>query len=113
MIGCQPFRHQLAVVARGFGQNLLLTSKEDATHEVSHLCGNARCFNPEHVVVESKALNRKRWACGGAWVVKASDGSVYNPCLHGTEEHRTRCLLPTFHMDAGKYYSNTTTTGPQ
>jgi len=34
LIGVQPFRHQLAVVAAGLGQNLLKTSKYGGTHEV-------------------------------------------------------------------------------
>jgi hypothetical protein len=38
-------------------------------------------------------MNRKRWACGGVYEVVCGHGSVYNPCLHGAEEHRRRCLV--------------------
>jgi hypothetical protein len=55
-IGCQSFRHQLAVVAAGCGQDLWRTSRREATQEVSHLCLNSRCFNPKHVIVESRVL---------------------------------------------------------
>lgn len=110
-LGIQPFLHQLAVVASGNGQNLLRTSASNGTDEVSHLCHNSGCFNPDHVVVESKELNRARWACGGAFIVKATDGSVYHPCVHGAVEHRRSCLLPTFRMERGSYYVNTKT-GP-
>lgn len=105
-IGCQPFRHQLAVVAAGFGQNLLRTSAPDGTDEVSHLCLNPRCFNPDHVIVESKEINRKRWSCGGAWAVRAADGTVYYPCPHGGEEHGRQCLLPRSQLQAHRYYEN-------
>lgn len=106
-IGCQPFRHQLAAVASGQGDSLLRTSGPEAADEVSHLCLNARCFNPDHVLVESKEMNRKRWACGGSWVVRVSDGSVYHPCPHGQEEHRRECLLPRFDIVSRGYYQNT------
>lgn len=106
VIGCQPFRHQLAVVAAGYGQNLLRTSGRDATDEVSHLCHNPRCFNPDHVLVESKIMNRKRWACGGAWIIRTSDGTVYHPCPHGRQEHMRQCLLPRATLLAGQFYEN-------
>ena len=107
-IDCQPFRHQLAVVASGLGQNLLCTSAPNGTDEVSHLCHNHRCFNPDHVLVESKDMNRKRWACVGAWVIKCdADGTIYHPCCHGEEEHRRRCILPRIELEPHKYYQNT------
>lgn len=31
--------------------------------DVSHLCGNARCFNPDHLLIESKANNQRRKNC--------------------------------------------------
>ncbi|RWQ91516.1 zinc-binding loop region of homing endonuclease, partial [Paecilomyces variotii] len=64
-INVQPFRYQLAVVASGYGQNLLLTSDQNATHEMSHLCHNHGCFNPHHVCVEPLEINRKRGGCVG------------------------------------------------
>src|SRR5215471_2946554 len=107
-INCQPFRHQLAVVASGLGQNLLRTSAPNGTDEVSHLCHNHRCFNPDHILVESKDTNRKRWGCVGAWIIKcAVDGTIYHPCRHGEGEQRRKCILPRIELEAHKYYQNT------
>lgn len=106
-IGVQPYRHQLAVVAAGLGQNLVRTTRDNSTDEVSHLCGNHRCFNPDHIVVEPREMNRKRWACGGAWIVRTADGTVYNPCPHRAEPPWRECILPRRHLPAaGGYYQN-------
>ncbi|KAJ5577370.1 zinc-binding loop region of homing endonuclease [Penicillium hispanicum] len=106
-IGVQPYRHQLAIVAAGLGQNLVRTTRDNSTDEVSHLCGNHRCFNPDHVVVEPKAMNRQRWACGGAWIVRTADGTVYNPCPHRAEAPWRECILPRRQLPAaGGYYQN-------
>lgn len=113
-IGCQPFRHQLGVVAAGLGQNLLRTTGADATDDVSHLCHNHRCFNPDHLVVESKGMNQRRGVCVGQYMVKIrSDGTIYNPCTHDREEHYVACILPRVEFNvAGGYYQNSPQ-GPQ
>lgn len=111
-IGTQPFRHQLAVVADGYGQNLLRTTGAAAPDEVSHLCLNSRCFNPDHVIVEPKAMNRKRWACGGAWAVRTMDGTVYNPCPHRAEEPWRQCMLPTMELARRQGYYENSAIGP-
>jgi hypothetical protein len=113
MIGCQPFRHQLAVVAAGLGQNLLRTSGKMATDDVSHLCHNHRCFNPDHVIVESKGMNQRRGTCVGQWIVKfRGSGTIYNPCVHDGEEHRRGCLLPRMELLNGQSYYQNSGSGP-
>lgn len=106
-IGQQPFCHQLAVVAGGYGNLLITTVKVgglDVKHEVSHLCHNKSCCNPDHVVVESQALNHARQTCHGQFIIQCSDGAVYNPCPHGFEEGRRECLLPMRKLQRGRYH---------
>ncbi|RHZ54592.1 hypothetical protein CDV55_101040 [Aspergillus turcosus] len=37
-----------------------------------HTTSSTECFNPKHVTVESREMNRKRWACRGAYEVSLS-----------------------------------------
>lgn len=104
LIGCQPFIHQLAVVAGGRGVQLLNTSGPHATHEVSHLCHEGRCFNPAHVVVETEGLNSARRSCVGAYFVTHPDGTAWHPCPHGLAEHYKRCLLRRLRLEPGRYH---------
>lgn len=104
-IGFSLYRHQLAAVAAREGNFLVRTSKYGGTDEVSHLCLNTRYFNPDHMIIESKELNRKRWGCVGAWVTRqASDGTIYHPCPHGTEERKEVCLLPKRYLQEKGWY---------
>jgi len=116
-LNVQPFSHQLAAVAAGFGAELRMASKtaggakNAGDLDISHLCHNGRCFNPDHVVVESHGLNDKRNECTAASAVRfvGRDGSsaVYHPCQHGRQERMRVCLLPEVRIDAGAYYQAT------
>lgn len=111
-IGSQPFRHQLAVVARGEGADLLRTV-DGGGYEVSHGCNNGRCFNPDHLWVEPKAVNQARKGCVGAWIVRFWDGTIYHPCPHIHLGPRRHCLLPRRELPQGRaYYQNTADQGP-
>jgi hypothetical protein len=49
--------------------------KDDIT--ISHLCGTRNCCNPEHLVLESKAINDERTHCHfGLKHAKASKGQI-------------------------------------
>lgn len=105
LIGCQPWLHQLAVIAGGRGACLLNTT--DGSHEVSHRCHNARCFNPDHVVVETSTLNHLRSSCRGAYILEcACCGTVFNPCRHACSEHHLECILPRRVLEGGRYHIN-------
>ena len=78
-IGVQPFRHQLAIVARGDGEDLLHTVPGGTC--LSHGCHNGRCFNPDHLWVEKTEVNQARKSCVGAYIIR-SDGTIYHPCPH-------------------------------
>jgi len=79
---------------------------------VSHLCGVRKCFNPEHLVAESQAVNNSRNSCPGlkyicAHGVNLSDGAcVHSPPCRMVK--RLKCpyemdgvLPPESHIDAG------------
>lgn len=103
LVGAQVFIHQLAVVAKG-GANYLRSASVGGPNEVSHLCHTPGCFNPDHVMVEARALNKSRAMCQGHFIYELDDGTVINPCRHGSEGWHKRCILPTRHVGAGKYY---------
>ncbi|KAK9240565.1 zinc-binding loop region of homing endonuclease-domain-containing protein, partial [Lipomyces kononenkoae] len=63
---------------------------------ISHLCHNRTCFNPEHLVVESRSNNMRRQACNGHKVLVGDDFS-YHPCSHGSVEKMRKCILPVEH----------------
>lgn len=116
LIGCQPWLHQLAIVAKGQGVQLTLTAGENHTHEVSHLCHTPGCFNPEHVVVELRAENAARNSCKGHVVVRAPDGTVINPCWHWRSGVRMPCLLPVVHLPrdgGGRHFDRVGTGGEE
>lgn len=113
-IGCQPSLHQVAVIAAGQGMNLRVASTH-GTHHVSHLCHNTKCFSPDHVVVESAALNQRRKVCNGRFVSRVFGERdpvtrerevvhMLHPCPHGHEEHMRFCILPLERMWVGVYF---------
>lgn len=98
-IGANAFRHHLAVVASGAGQDLVHTVKGTGGFEVSHLCNNGRCFNPAHVRVETQAQNEARKQCVANTVIVLQDGTVLHPCTHA-QGGNPRCILPRWRMPA-------------
>jgi hypothetical protein len=92
-IGTQPYIHQLAMVASGRRAAQLSLATHNADYEVSHLCSENKCFNPEHVVVESRHLNGLRRTCQCHRIVDVL-GNIVNPCRHGDVEHQVKCILP-------------------
>jgi hypothetical protein len=98
-IGVQPFAHQLAVVASGRGYMLNAVAQPDHRFNVSHLCHNPGCFNPQHCVVEESSVNRLRNQCQASVILELPDGTVYNPCPHwNMGSRRMACILPTVNL---------------
>ena len=59
----QHFVHRLAVLAWGTEQDIERMIRRRIAGEdweVSHLCGNPTCFNPDHIKVESHSQNEQR-----------------------------------------------------
>jgi|266.fasta.fasta_contig_123_22818_length_871_multi_2_in_0_out_1_1 hypothetical protein len=54
--------------------------------DASHLCKNARCFRPSHLVLESRSQNLDRKSCHG-YVVDRKSGVVIRTC-----QHEPRCI---------------------
>lgn len=58
--------------------------RPDVWHEGSHICGNARCINPEHLVWEPRDINVSRELCHNHKYASARKG----PCTH-----TPRCIV--------------------
>ncbi|KAL8686571.1 MAG: hypothetical protein Q9224_005409 [Gallowayella concinna] len=93
----QIWLHQLALIGAGRHLELKATLYEDAkkpaAYQVSHLCHNGRCFNPEHLIVELGTENKERSSCQGHYIVKHG-AMTWHPCAHHMGTARRRCLLP-------------------
>ncbi len=100
-IGVSPWAHQLAAVAAGQGSQLPLTTKGE--YHVSHLCHNAGCINPDHVIIEPAWINEFRKFCAKAWAVRFPDGSFLDPCRCHVDGS-PRCLIPTWYKPDGAAY---------
>lgn len=90
-VGIQVYIHQLAIVASGNAGALRLCGQHQ-DFEASHLCGRRGCFNPDHLVVETKGLNKRRQLCQGKRILKVR-GVTIHPCTHGQEENMRLCIL--------------------
>ena len=56
------YLHQLAVIASG-RKDQLQDARHGGVNECSHLCRNPSCFNPAHIWVEPKEINKQRNFC--------------------------------------------------
>lgn len=114
--------HRTAVIAAGRGRQLASATGKWGSHQVSHLCHNKGCFNPDHVVVETTALNnvssyldlithliprQARNTCQGA-IITMTGGGAFHPCIHGQSEHYRTCILRTVHLAGNRYVQNST-----
>ncbi|KAM3502999.1 hypothetical protein MY10362_004480 [Beauveria mimosiformis] len=75
----QSYYHHLAVVAKREGATLLLVlpGRKDSNgiaYEVSHLCHNGQCFNPDHCVVEPQHENHRRNECQNRYILNLPGG---------------------------------------
>ena len=78
--------HHLALIAAGRVGEL-----KGSPYQVSHLCHQPTCFNPEHLVVETREENLARNRCiGWTWLTcPCPCGVKFNPCTH-----IPKCILP-------------------
>ncbi|KAK9371928.1 zinc-binding loop region of homing endonuclease-domain-containing protein [Lipomyces chichibuensis] len=98
-----PFLHQIALIATD-RRGQLTATLGSRRYDVSHLCHNARCFNPEHLIVESSRHNQERRTCNGHKII-VHEGLIYHPCSHGRVEAMHKCILPVVHLQDG-YHVN-------
>ncbi|KAK9348037.1 hypothetical protein V1522DRAFT_347391, partial [Lipomyces starkeyi] len=73
-----------ALIATILRDQLTATLRSNIYHR-SHLFYNGKCFNPEHLVVESSRNNKKRNSCHGHKII-VHKGLTYHPCSHGRVE---------------------------
>lgn len=68
----------------------------DQSLEISHLCPNKNCANPEHFCAEDSFTNKTRWGCP---VVIYINGQEYSCC-----KHNPKCIPgPDNRVDAPSY----------
>lgn len=81
------YLHHLALIAVGRSSEL------EANKHVSHLCGESRCYNPEHLCVETPTENANRKSCSAVktFIKCPCCEHKFNPCQHGPP----RCILFT------------------
>lgn len=101
----KAYLHHLAIIGKDDLERLSWCTQENSIFQVSHLCHNPRCFNPDHLVVEESARNRARNICQHHEVVKFA-GFSYHPCPHDAGGVHPKCILPTRRFDAPGAYSN-------
>lgn len=88
------YLHQVALIGKNDLERLSWCTQANSIFQVSHLCHNPRCFNPNHLVVEESALNKARNICQHHEVI-IYGGMRYNPCPHGGHHGANpRCILP-------------------
>nr|BAE96720.1 putative homing endonuclease [Cordyceps javanica] len=83
----QVYYHHMAVVAKREGNTLLLVfpGRHDSNgyaYEVSHLCHNRQCFNPDHCVVEPRHENHRRNECHNRCIINIAGGKRIDLCPH-------------------------------
>ncbi|KAK9311663.1 zinc-binding loop region of homing endonuclease-domain-containing protein [Lipomyces starkeyi] len=70
----RPLMYQIAFITTNRGDELKTTLGR-SSYDVSHLCHDSKCFNPDHLVVESKKNNLRRRVCNGHKVIIYGDFS--------------------------------------
>ncbi|KAK5988591.1 hypothetical protein PT974_10077 [Cladobotryum mycophilum] len=111
-LGVMAFAHQVGIVGNGDGRKLRLTTK--GQYQVSHLYHNTGCFNPRHLVVETKEDNKARNTCHNAFIIVTPDGTSIDPWVHWQLQVRRRCILRTRQLKPahGGHHFDRTTDGP-
>lgn len=54
---------------------------------LSHLCGDSRCFNVDHLWVESPVVNNSRKGCGRTVTCPCPCGHTFTVC-----DHKPQCI---------------------
>jgi len=99
------YLHHLAVLAKtnedgkAMLQGVYASSSLDGNQalEVSHLCHNTKCVNPDHLTVETKAANLGRSSCKNQKRVHFGQKG-YDPCDHRKAPTYKSCILPVVHI---------------
>ncbi len=78
------------------------------TYDISHLCHNQGCSNPDHILVEDSKDNYERNSCHTKfrYEVQGLGGLIaINPCVHRAllKSHK-ECILPLMQIENPGYY---------
>jgi hypothetical protein len=61
------------------GEDYFWLDYKGNSYQVSHLCGDSRCFDPYHVVIEGQGINIRRNWC----INRSRLGDSEHACPHG------------------------------
>jgi hypothetical protein len=103
------YLHHLALIADGRRDKLEWCTQANSIFQVSHLCHNGGCFNPQHLEVEESQRNRSRNSCQGHEAIEYSGKGFlkYHPCPHaGAIGQYPKCILPVRHITEPGSYRN-------
>lgn len=110
-VSFQPYLHQLVLLTAGRRGELEQTLAENNAHlqqddkrEISHLCHNGGCTNPDHLIIEGHADNLRRNSCQGHFILHHGY-MTYHPCTHRELSARMQCILPSLQLQDG-YHQN-------
>lgn len=100
------YYYQIALVAVGKREEVLKSEPKAGKKGlgVSHLCLRSDCFESEHLVVETGALNQLRERCTNGYGILCGCGAKYSMCDHRHSESAQPCLRPTLKGEQGKYH---------
>jgi hypothetical protein len=68
---------------------IAVTILKKTTYKCSHLCHYTQCFNSEHLVVETRNMNKNQMMCAGQMKLKCECGKIISLCKHSPP-----CILP-------------------
>ncbi len=64
-----------------------------AGDEISHLCHNTVCINPNHLITESVAANKSRNGCAGYGLCRCRNSNPHAPHMVSMCKHTPRCMV--------------------
>lgn len=103
------YLHHLALIADNRRDELEWCTQANNLFQVSHLCHNGGCFNPEHLRVEESDRNKARNSCQGHEIIEYSGWGPmrYHPCPHGgAMKEFYKCVLPVRSITEPGSYGN-------
>jgi len=83
----EPYLHVVAFLSdcREIDRKRILNEWDEAADDpaqISHLCHNKACFNPDHLVNEGGDANNDRNMCKKLKIIICECGRHHNPCPH-------------------------------
>ncbi|KAK9368388.1 zinc-binding loop region of homing endonuclease-domain-containing protein [Lipomyces kononenkoae] len=91
-LNVKPNLSHLSLIANNRMAELKRALGRRGYYTIAHICHDNGCFNPQHLIVESKSDNIERRDCKGK-VILVREGISYHPCVHGNVDGMHKCIL--------------------